>query len=171
MNFDKSSLFFSSNTPECIKLACCDYLNINPQNKLGNYLGIPILQDVSKYKVLVAIKEKIAKKLQGWKSSSLSIGGKEVSIKSIAYAIPTYSMSIFLFPKKWCKEVSMLIANFQCGDPNRDNKVHWKSQNVLTKLKLKGCLGFKDLQAFNLSSLGKLPWRCSNNPILYGLGF
>ena len=37
--------------------------------------------------------------MQGWMEKSLSAGGKEVLIKSVAQAIPTYSMACFKLPR------------------------------------------------------------------------
>lgn len=71
-NYDKSPLYFNANTLDFLKLICCDCLNINPHNKPGNYLGIPTLWEGSKYKVLVLLKDKIDKKMQGQKSTFLS---------------------------------------------------------------------------------------------------
>ena len=45
------------------------------------------------------IKEKVGKKLAGWKEKLLSIRGREIIIKAVAQAIPTYTMSCFQLPK------------------------------------------------------------------------
>ena len=39
------------------------------------------------------VKERVGKKLAGWKVKMLSMGGKEVLIKVVAQAVPTYTMS------------------------------------------------------------------------------
>jgi hypothetical protein len=49
------------------------------------------------------IKEKVARKLHNWKSRLLSLAGKEVLLKAVVQAIPTYSMSVFLLPVSLCK--------------------------------------------------------------------
>lgn len=43
-----------------------------------------------------SIKEKLGKKLAGWKEKMLSKAGKEVLIKAVAQVIPTYTNDLFL---------------------------------------------------------------------------
>ncbi|KAA3460831.1 reverse transcriptase [Gossypium australe] len=42
----------------------------------------------------------------------LSQGGKEVFIKSVVQAIPTFPMACFLIPKTLCKELEGIIEKF-----------------------------------------------------------
>jgi hypothetical protein len=44
------------------------------------------------------LKDRVCKRVQGWMEQSLSAGGKELSIKSVAQAIPTYLMACFHLP-------------------------------------------------------------------------
>ena len=48
------------------------------------YLGLPSIIGISKKLVFAEIKEKVSKKLAGWKGKMLSMGGKEVLIKIVA---------------------------------------------------------------------------------------
>lgn len=41
--------------------------------------------------------------------------GKEVLIKLVIIAIPTYAMSGFNLPKMWCSEINARIADFFVG--------------------------------------------------------
>lgn len=52
------------------------------------------------------------KKLKGWKEKLLSQAGKEIQIKSILQAIPTYVMQRFLLPKSLCDEVETMVWRF-----------------------------------------------------------
>lgn len=66
----------------------------------------------NKTEALRFLKERIAKKLQGWKSKLLSLAGKEILLKVVTYAIPTCTMSVMKFPKRCCEEVNSLVAKF-----------------------------------------------------------
>lgn len=57
----------------------------------------------------------MAKELAIWKEKLLSKAGKEVSIKVVAQAIPTYSMSFFKILDSLGDEMTSLIRNFWWG--------------------------------------------------------
>ena len=61
--------------------------------KHNKYLGLPSIIGKSKKVVFVEVKENVAKKLFGWKEKMLSVGGREILIKVVAQATPTYTMS------------------------------------------------------------------------------
>ncbi|KAK3225712.1 hypothetical protein Dsin_005574 [Dipteronia sinensis] len=66
---------------------------------LDKYLGLPTLVGRNKLLTFNEIKERVWKKVCSWKGDLFSFGGKEVLIKAVAQAIPTYTMSIFQLPK------------------------------------------------------------------------
>ena len=98
INNDKSSIFFSTNTPLELKDDIMEVMGPMQDSKHNKYLGLPSIIGKSKKEVFAEIKEKVAKKLSGLKEKMLSIGGKEILIKAVAQAIPTYAMSCFLLP-------------------------------------------------------------------------
>ena len=61
------------------------------------------------------IKEKLAKKLVGWKEKLLSKAGKEILIKVVAQAIPTCTMSCFKLPDTLYDELMSMMSNFWWG--------------------------------------------------------
>ena len=61
------------------------------------------------------INDKLSKKLAGWKEKLLSKAGKEVLIKAVAQAIPTYTMSCFKIPDSLCDDLTSMIRNFLWG--------------------------------------------------------
>lgn len=52
------------------------------------------------------------KKLQGWKGKLLSQAGREVLIKSIIQAIPTFIMGCFKLPIGLCNDIESLVRKF-----------------------------------------------------------
>ena len=56
--------------------------------------------------------EKLAKRLARWKEKLISKAGKEILIKVVAQAIPTYTMSCFKLLDTLCEELMSIIRNF-----------------------------------------------------------
>ena len=81
----------------------------------GKYLGLPSVIGKSKNQVFAEIKEKVGKKLSGWKEKMLYVGGKEVLIKAVTQAIPTYTMSCFQLPKGLYEDPERIERNFWWG--------------------------------------------------------
>ena len=57
----------------------------------------------------------------------LSKVGKEVLIKAIARAIPTYAMSYFGIPDFLCDELTSMIQNFWWEQKKDEKKMAWLS--------------------------------------------
>lgn len=79
------------------------------------YLGFPALVGRAKKQSFIYLKERVWRKLQGWKEKILSHVGKKVLIKSVIQAIPTYTISCFKLPKGLVKELEVLIRKFWWG--------------------------------------------------------
>ena len=145
-------MFFSANSPKEKKIDTLDILGPMQDSHHSKYLGLPSIIGKSKIEVFVEIKERVGRKLSRWKEKILSIGGREVLIKAVAQAIPTYTMSCFQLPKGLCDEIESMMKRFLWG---QESKVAWVSWKKLCKSKLKGGMGFRNLQAFNLAMLAK----------------
>lgn len=91
------------------------------------YLGLPSLVGRNKRNTFNEIKEKLRKKLAGWKEKMLSKAGKEVLIKAVAQAIPTYTMSYFKLPDALCEELTSMIWNFWWGQKTNEKRIAWLS--------------------------------------------
>lgn len=127
MKLNKSSFMVSKN----VNLPKADHLSrilgIAKADELGEYLGMPSQTGRNKSRVFKKIKDKVWKALQSWKGKLFSAGGKEILLKSIAQAIPVYTMSCFKLPTSICEEINRACANFWWGDYKGSRKAHWIS--------------------------------------------
>ena len=105
------------------------------------------------------IKEKLGRKLSGWKEKMLSKARKEVLIKAVALAIPTYTKSCFKLPNSLCEKLTAMVRKFWWGQRKDENKIPWLSWEKLCESKSKGGMGFKNLKLLNLALLAKQGWR------------
>nr|XP_027065280.1 uncharacterized protein LOC113691366 [Coffea arabica] len=166
INLEKSSILFSKNVRPQLMDEICQTMGNMQRVSQGKYLGLPMVVSGSKQQLFGFIKTSIHQRMLKWKNRLLSAAGKETMLKSVALAMPTYTMSCFQLPSKLCKEISSLMANYWWGEANGKNKIHWCAWKKLTRNKYMGGLGFKDLMAYNTALLGKQVWRMLTQPNL-----
>ncbi|XP_071905812.1 uncharacterized protein [Coffea arabica] len=166
VNLDKSAVFFSKNVDNEQKKDVCLALGGMAEAKQGKYLGLPMVVSRSKEQIFGFVRDNIRKRCQNWKNKLLSPAGKEVLLKAVVMAMPTYVMSCFKLSRRLCKDICALMANFWWGEANGKNKMHWLSWERMAMAKSAGGLGFKDIEAFNQVLLGKQVWRILTKPNL-----
>jgi hypothetical protein len=84
------------------------------------YLGLPVNVGNDRAETFAYLKDRIWQRIQGWKEKMLSRAGKEILIKAVAYAIPTFSMGCFDLTKDLCDKISVMIARFWWSQQDND---------------------------------------------------
>lgn len=155
INKAKSSITFGKKVPEEKRIRVKQKLGILAEGGDSKYLGLPESLKGSKIQLFSYIKERMSKKISGWHARTLSQGGKEVIIKSVASALPVSAMSCYKLPKTICSNLASAIANFWWSSVEHKRKIHWLSWDKMCLPKESGGMGFKNLECLNQAFAGQ----------------
>nr|XP_023921351.1 uncharacterized protein LOC112032807 [Quercus suber] len=128
------------------------------------YLGSPLFRSRAPSKDFKFLQEKLESKLMGWRSRCLSWAGRSTLIKSVAHALPNYTMSAFSVPNNICDKLDTLTRRFWWKPREPEGRfLAWRSWDKLCQSKCKGGLGFRKAKDFNSALLAKLAWMIASN--------
>ena len=113
------------------------------------YLGLSVLEGRMQKGRFETTQERLRKRLVDWSEQFMSIGNKEILIKVVARAIPTYIMSVFRLPVSVCDELTKMMRQYWWGVKNGKKSMAWLNWDKLRLPKNKGGMGFRDMRAFN----------------------
>ncbi|XP_074378372.1 uncharacterized protein LOC141719909 [Apium graveolens] len=145
VNFGKSSLFSSTNTKADMKGDITDHMAIQEADPNSMYLGLPNEMVRNKNEILGFIKGRLPQRIQNWENKTLTHAGKVILLKTVAQALSSYAMYVFLLP---------------LGLMNITDGLHLVTKNILTGKagRIRALVtkedGVWELHHFNLAILG-----------------
>ena len=88
------------------------------------YLGLPMVGGRSRVSTFKELQERVTKRVMGWKERNISKARREVLIKTVAQAIPMYSVIIFKIPRAVYDRMNSVLAKYWWGETQNEQKIH-----------------------------------------------
>jgi hypothetical protein len=127
------------------------------------YVGLPLRYSALTKDDWLPVINKIEKKVRGWMSKLLSLGGRLVLINSVLSQIPISFLPYFWAPVWFIKRVDKIRRAFLWrGKKDIVGGLCLVSWKQVCKQKKQGGLGIRDLRDFNIALLSKWWWRLFN---------
>lgn len=129
VNYEKSAIAFSKGISSTDQQQLKDVMRISKIGGFGRYLGLPERIGHRRKEAFEYLKQRIKNKLDSWYNRFLSQAGKEVLLKAVITALPTYAMSCFLLPKGLLKEITSYMRNFWWSSIKDKHNIPWIGWN------------------------------------------
>lgn len=98
ISMPKSKIFYSRNVPVDLTNSIKNIMGVQEVHGTKKYLGLPSMIEIDLTTMSSYIKDRDPNKISSWIINCLSKAKREVMIKSVLQAIPSYVMSIFILP-------------------------------------------------------------------------
>ncbi|XP_043807328.1 uncharacterized protein LOC122721971 [Manihot esculenta] len=82
INYDKLAVMFTSNTDYGLRASICQCLRVQEVENHDNYLGMPSVVSRDKKLIFNYVVDKVAKRIQGWKTKFLSKAGRDILLRT-----------------------------------------------------------------------------------------
>ncbi|XP_061993345.1 uncharacterized protein LOC133711206 [Rosa rugosa] len=114
-----------SDTRHYIQEEVSSLLGVENVDSHEKYLGLPTYVGREKTSTFQYIKDNLAKKLKNWQGKLLCGAGKDILIRVVAQALPTFAISVFQLTKCLCEDLEQMCARFWWGSSLEKRKIHW----------------------------------------------
>lgn len=104
INFTKSTVTFSSKTPQVFKDRVMSSLQISKEGGMGKYLGLSESFGRRKRDVFTSLVDRIRQRSLSWTTHFLSGAGKHVLLQYVLSALPNHNMSCFKIQSPYVRE-------------------------------------------------------------------
>ncbi|XP_056698409.1 uncharacterized protein [Spinacia oleracea] len=152
INFDKSSVIFSPNTPMDMK------------NEFKR-----ILVDGRSSRAYQPLVDKVQQKILSWKHLCLSQDGRLLLINAILAALSANMLSVFMVPKKITRKIDSLLMHYWWSGSSDKRSICWIKRKTLELPKGMGGgggVGLRSVEKYNKALLVKQAFRVHNSPNL-----
>lgn len=100
-------------------------LQMKEADDRSKYLALPNFLGRNKSSLLGYLKSRVQSKIRSWDGKFISKAGNEVLIKSVAQTMPSYAMSVFLFPLDVTKDIERTLTKYWwVSKPNQQSAIH-----------------------------------------------
>ena len=155
VNPTKCSILFSDNGLVTEAVGIKSILEVTQEVFDPKYLGLPVPEGRMHKGNFETLQDRLRKRLVDWSEQFMATSSKELLIKSVAQAIPTYVMSVFRLPVSVLDDLTRLMRQYWWGVEKGKRKMAWLSWDKMRLPKSKGGMGFRDMRAFNQALLAK----------------
>jgi hypothetical protein len=125
VNPSKCSMMFGSKCSDTMKTKVLEILQVPNTSVKEKYLGLPTQEGRICKEKFKSTKQRLVKRCSNWDDQNMPMAAKEILIKSVAQAIPTYMMGVFKLRASTCEDLTQIIRKFWWGEEGGKRKVHW----------------------------------------------
>ncbi|KAK5819432.1 hypothetical protein PVK06_024432 [Gossypium arboreum] len=140
VNFEKSLIYFRANVVANVKDTITNILGVRLTSNPKKYLGLPMMVGRRKNWAFANFLDWFRRRIAGWSLRYLSMGGKEVFVKSVLQSTPVYVMQCFTLPKILCRKLEGIMNKFWWSSNKSNKGIHWSNWDALCKPKSVGGL-------------------------------
>ncbi len=126
INPAKCSILFGDSCPAPTQEDVRQILAVQRDTFEEKYLGLPTQGGRMTREKCLSLLEQLTQRIIQW-GDTLSQAGKEVMVKAVAQAIPTYMMGVFKLPMSVCDDLNQMVHNFWWGSSKGRRKTHWQA--------------------------------------------